>query len=320
MNWQAVSFDWNQVRTFLATVEEGSFSGAARVLKSTQPTVGRQISELEGSLGLMLFERSVRGPTLTEAGRDLLAHVQAMGEAATLISMAAEGHSLDVTGEVTLTATDLLSAAILPAILAPLRQKSPGIRVRIVSTNDIQNLLQREADIAIRHVRPEQPELVARRVGDFRANLYASRNYLDRAGRPRTPREVADHDFVGTPDPVRLLAPLQNQGIPLRPENFVAMSESGVVVWELLKSGYGVSMLPEVLCEPEPNLERVLPSLPSLEFPIWLVAHRELQTSKKIRIVFDHLVRELGEAARKVNLEPDRAAKRDHQLRNVSPD
>ena len=221
MNWQAISFDWNQVRTFLATVEEGSFSGAARALKSTQPTVGRQISELESTLGVTLFERSVRGPTLTEAGRDLLGHVRAMGEAATLISMAAEGHSLDVSGEVTITATDLLSAAILPAILAPLRQKSPGIRVQIISTNDTQNLLQREADIAIRHVRPEQSELTARHVGDFRANLYASSDYLDRAGRPRTPREVADHDFVGNPDPVRLLAPLQNQGVPLRPDNFV---------------------------------------------------------------------------------------------------
>lgn len=305
MNWQAISFDWNHVRTFLATVEEGSFSGAARALKSTQPTVGRQVSELEITLGITLFERSVRGPTLTDAGCDLLDHVRAMGEAATLISMAAEGHSLDVSGEVTITATDLLSAGILPAILAPLRQKSPGIRVRIVSSNDIQNLLQREADIAIRHARPEQSELTARHVGNFRASLYASNDYLERAGRPRTPREVADHDFVGNPDPVRLLGPLQNQGIPLRPENFVMTSDSGVVVWELLKAGYGISMLPEVLCEPEPKLEKVLPSLPSLEFPIWLVAHRELQTSKRIRIVFDHLVRELGEAARKLGREPD---------------
>jgi len=300
MNWQAISFDWNQVRAFLATVEEGSFSGAARVLKTTQPTIGRQISELEAALGVTLVERSVKGPTLTETGRDLLDHVRAMGEAATLISMAAEGHSLDVSGDVTITATDLLSAGMLPAILAPLRQNSPGIRVRIVSSNDIQNLLQREADIAIRHVRPEQPELIARHVGDFRASLYAASDYLERAGRPRTPREVADHDFVGTPDPDRLIAPLHNQGVPLRPKNFVMTSDSGVVVWELLKAGYGISMLPETLCDAEPGVEKVLPSLPSLEFPVWLVAHRELQTSKRIRIVFDHLVRGLGEVARKI--------------------
>ncbi len=298
MNWQAISFDWNQVRAFLATVEEGSFSGAARALKTTQPTIGRQISELEAALGVTLFERSVRGPALTEAGRDLLGHVQAMGEAATLISMAAVGHEQEVLGEVTVTATDLLSAGMLPAILAPLRQGFPGIRVCIVSSNDIQNLMQREADIAIRHIRPEQPELIARHVGDFRASLYAASNYLERAGRPRGPREVADHAFIGTPHPDRLITPLHNQGIPVRPENFVITSDSGVVVWELVKAGYGISMLPEALCEPEPGVEKVLPSLPSLEFPIWLVAHRELQTSKRIRIVFDHLARELGEAAR----------------------
>jgi DNA-binding transcriptional LysR family regulator len=170
MNWQAMSFDWNQVRAFLATAEEGTFSGAARALKSTQPTIGRQISALEGSLGVTLLERSVRG----------------------------------------------LAAAILPAILAPLRQSAPGIRVRIVATSDIRNLMQREADIAIRHVRPDQPDLIARHVGDFRGNLYAASSYLDRAGRPRTPREVADHAFVGSPDPDRLIAPLHNHGVPVR--------------------------------------------------------------------------------------------------------
>lgn len=302
MNWEAISFDWNQVRAFLATAEEGSFSGAARALKTTQPTIGRQISELEGKLGVTLFERSVKGPSLTEAGRDLLDHVQAMGEAATLISMVASGHSQEISGEVSITATDLLSAAILPEILAPLRQSAPGIRVHIVSSNDIQNLLKREADIAIRHVRPNQPDLIARHVGDFRASLYASTDYLERAGRPRAPRDVADHAFVGNPDPERLIAPLHNQGIPIRPDNFVMSSESGVVVWELVKSGYGISMLPEVLCESQPGVEKVLPGLPSLQFPIWLVTHRELQTNRRIRIAFDHIARGLSDAAKKVNL------------------
>ncbi|MEM8797777.1 MAG: LysR family transcriptional regulator [Pseudomonadota bacterium] len=300
MNWQAISFDWNQVRAFLATVEEGSFSGAARALKTTQPTIGRQIADLESSLGVALVERSVRGPTLTEAGHRLLDHVRAMGEAATLISMAATGHTQEVSGEVTVTATDLLSAVMLPAMLEPLRESAPGIRVKIVSSNDLQNLLQREADIAIRHIRPSEPELIARHVGDFRANLYAASAYLDRAGRPRTPREVADHDFVGNPHPERLIAPLHNMGIPARPENFVMSSDNGVVVWELLKAGYGVTMFPEPLCIKEPGLEKVLPSLPSLEFPVWLVTHREIQTSKRIRIVFDHLVEGLKEAAKEV--------------------
>ncbi|MGB5809012.1 MAG: LysR family transcriptional regulator, partial [Polyangiales bacterium] len=211
MNWQAISFDWNQVRAFLATAEEGSFSGAARALKTTQPTIGRQISALEGALGVTLVERSARGPALTQAGRDLLDHVQAMGEAATLISMVATGQSQEVTGEVTITATHLLSAAILPAILVTLRQNAPSIRVHIVCSNDMQNLMQREADIAIRHLRPDPPDLLARHVGDFRANLFAATSYLDRAGRPNSPGELAGHAFVGTPDPDRLIAPLHDR-------------------------------------------------------------------------------------------------------------
>ncbi len=299
MNWQAMSFDWNQVRAFLATAEEGSYSSAARALNTTQPTIGRQIAALEVSLGVTLVERSVKGQTLTQAGRDLLEHVRMMGDAATLISMTADRQSQEVTGEVTITATDLLSATILPAILQPLRETAPGIRVRINASSDIQNLMQREADISIRHVRPDQPDLIARHVGDFRANLYASSAYLDRAGRPRTQRDVAEHTFVGNADPERLMAPLHNMGIPVRAESFVMSSESGVVAWELVKAGYGVSMQPEALGETEPGVEKVLADFPSLEFPIWLVTHRELQTSPRIRVVFDLLARGLGEAAGK---------------------
>ncbi|MEL6209038.1 MAG: LysR family transcriptional regulator [Pseudomonadota bacterium] len=297
MNWQAISFDWNQVRAFLATAEEGSFSEAARALKTTQPTISRQISELERSLGVTLFERSVRGPSLTDAGRDLLDHVRAMGEAATLISMAAEGQSQQVSGEVAVTATDLLSAVVLPKLLAPLRETAPGIRIRIVASNETQNLTQREADIAIRHARPTQPDLIARHVANFRATLYAASRYLDEAGRPRAPQDVAEHAFVGSPDPERLIPALHNMGIPVRAENFVMNSQNGVVVWELLKAGFGISMLPEVLCDAADGVEKVLPDLPPLQFPIWLVTHRELQTSPRIRIVFDQLARGLKEAA-----------------------
>ncbi|WP_147125445.1 LysR family transcriptional regulator [Shimia ponticola] len=302
MNWAAISFDWNQVRAFLATAEQGSFSGAARVLKSTQPTIGRQIAALEEALGVTLVERSVRGLTLTEAGRDLLDHVRVMGEAATLISMVADGKSQDVVGEVTVTGTDLLSATILPQVLKPLRTAAPGVRVKILASSDVQNLTRREADIAIRHVRPEQPDLIARHLGDFRANLFASREYLDRAGRPTTMRAIADHDFVGNADPERLMAPFHNMGIPLRPESFVMSSENGVVAWQLVKAGFGMAMLPEALAESEPGVERVLEDFPSFEFPIWLVTHRELQTSPRIRVVFDQLARGLSDRIKRRSL------------------
>ena len=124
MNWDALSFDWNQVRAFLATAEEGSFSAAARVLKTTQPTVGRQIAALEESLGLALVERNGRGLALTDAGLDVLQQVQGMADAAARISLVAEGQSSAIAGKVTISATDLMAAAHLPELLAPIRTQA----------------------------------------------------------------------------------------------------------------------------------------------------------------------------------------------------
>ena len=157
MNWQAVSFDWNQIRAFLATAEEGSLSAAARALGSTQPTVGRQIAALEDDLGVTLFERAGRSLIMTGAAQDLLEHVQAMGDAASRVSMVAAGQSEDIAGCVVITANDLMAAGYLPAVLAQLRQEAPGIIVDVVASNRIENLTRRDADIAIRHVQPEQP-------------------------------------------------------------------------------------------------------------------------------------------------------------------
>jgi DNA-binding transcriptional LysR family regulator len=298
MNWQAISFDWNQARALLATAEEGSYSGAARALKSTQPTVGRQISSLEDALGVTLVERSVKGQKLTQVGIELVNHIRAMGEAATLVTMTADRQSQAVTGEVVITATDLLSALIIPAALSPLRDMAPGITIRINSSNDIENLTQRDADIAIRHAQPTAPDLIAQNVGDFGANLYASNAYLERAGRPRTMQDLAGHAFVGNPDLHRLILPLQNLGIPIRPENFAMLSENGVTTWEMVKAGYGMSMQPEILGDAEPSVEKVISEFPSWNFPIWIVTHREIQTSPRIRIVFDLLASELANLSR----------------------
>lgn len=289
MNWQAVSFDWNHVKVFLATVEEGSFSGAARALQSTQPTVGRQVSDLEAALGVTLFERSVRGLTLTRSGESLLEHVRAMSDAASSISIAALGQSNELEGEVTITCTDLLAAAFLPKLLAPLRLSAPDLTIWINAVNTIQNLVRLEADIAIRHVRPDQPDLIARHLGYFKASLYAATPYLERAGRPASREQIAEHPFIGTPDVERLLSTLNAMGVPVDARNFAICCANGSVVWEMLKAGLGIAMLPEQLCDTEPGVERVLPGLPSLEFPVWLVTHRALKTNPRIRVVFDRL-------------------------------
>ena len=294
MNWQALSFDWNHVRAALATASEGSFSGAARVLRTTQPTIGRQISALEDALGITLFERTVRGPVLTKVGQEMIAHFGSMGDAATMISLAATGQSQDMAGEVTVTASDLMASTILPPIIQDLQVKAPGIRLNILASSRSEDLARRDADIAIRHVRPEEGDLIARHICDYRANFFASTAYLDTVGRPRAVRDLVDHRFIGTSDNGRLISMLNERGVSLVDAHFVTSTNSGPAMWQYLQAGLGIALIPEVLSRHAPDVELVLPDLPSYDFPVWLVTHRELRTNALIRLVFDCLAQRLS--------------------------
>ncbi|MGB1277130.1 MAG: LysR family transcriptional regulator, partial [Nannocystaceae bacterium] len=174
MNWRSIGFDWNRARAFLVTAEEGSFSAAARALGTTQPTVGRQVAGLEEELGLTLFERVGKGLELTASGLELIEHVRAMGAAAMRVSLTATGQAGALEGTVCITASELIATFLLPPILAGLRWKHPGIELEVVASNDVRDLLRREADIAVRNVAPTHPELVARSLGTRYARPYAT--------------------------------------------------------------------------------------------------------------------------------------------------
>lgn len=289
MNWQAVSFDWNQIRAFLATAEEGSLSAAARALGSTQPTVGRQVSSLEKDLGVTLFERAGRALVITSAGQDLLEHVQDMGDAASRISMVASGQSQDVAGTVSITASDLLAAGFLPPVLRKLRDDAPGINIDVVASNRLENLTRRDADIAIRHVQPDQPDLIAKRLTDFTAAFYASQDYVDKYGLPSTVEDVKGHIFIGARDTQQMTDFLDQRGLHITPQQFKFRSDSGVVIWEMMRAGLGIAVVPSGLWPDSPNIVPVFTQLEPVQFPVWLVTHRELKTSQRIRIVFDSL-------------------------------
>lgn len=289
MNWQAVSFDWNQARAFLATAEEGSLSAAARALGLTQPTLGRQVAALEEDLGVTLFERAGRSLILTQSGLELLDHVRTMGDAASRFSLTASGQSQTIEGQVCITASDSLSAYWLPAVLQKLRKAAPGIEVEIVASNAIRDLKHREADIAIRHVRPDQPDLIAKLVRGSTGHLYASTAYLDRYGRPNSPDDLSDADFIGFEHAERILPILNGMGLSLTRENFKLVSANTVVIWEMVKQGLGIGAMMKEIAELTPDVERVLPALEPIPIPIWLVTHRELHTSRRIRLVFDLL-------------------------------
>ena len=289
MNWQSISFDWNQARAFLVTAEEGSLSAAARALGLTQPTLSRQVAALEEELGVALFERIGKSLSLTPAGVELLDHFRHMGEAAQRISLGASGQSQTIDGAVSITATDLMAMYHLPPVLRKIQHLAPELTVNIVGANDLRDLLRREADIAIRHVRPEQPDLIAKFIGDARARLYASTTYLERHGRPAIADDLRRHDFIGFSAADTVISYLTPYGLPLSERNIRITTESGSVILELVREGLGVSILSEGVAKRFPELDIVLPELEPFLFPVWLVTHRELHTSQRIRLVFDLL-------------------------------
>ncbi|WP_323785996.1 LysR family transcriptional regulator [Thalassovita sp.] len=289
MDSPLLPFDWNHVRAFLATAEEGSLSAAARRLGLTQPTLGRQVAALEQELGLMLFERVGRSLLLTRAGTELLDHVRAMGEAADRVALVASGQSQSIEGLIRITASDVFSAFVLPQALKRLRVQAPRLQIDIVAANDIRDLMRREADIAIRNRRPEQPDLVARLVKEATAHFYASRDYLDRMGRPQSPADLANHDFIHYGDAENMRDYLTPLGLPVTQDNFRIGSGSGLVGWELARQGFGIVPMDETVARMSPDMERVLPDLGPILFPVWLATHRELHTSRRIRLVFDLL-------------------------------
>jgi len=287
------SFDWNQARAFLVTAEEGSLSAAARLLGQRQPTLSRQVASLEQDLDVVLFERVGKKLLLTKSGIELLEHFQSMGQAASHISLKASGQSQTIQGRVTITATDVMATYHLPLILSEIRRKAPEIEIDIIASNDIYNLRRREADIAIRHVKPDEPDLVATLISQTSGHLYATRQYLKKYGYPLTINDLSHADFIGFEHPERFLLMLGDLGISLTRDNVKLSSESGTVYVALVRAGLGIGLLSKEFAKTIPDIEQVLSELDPIPIPIWLVTHSELHTSRRIRFVFDLLAKEI---------------------------
>lgn len=294
MNWDAISFDWNHIRAFLATVEEGSLSGAARVLRQTQPTLGRQITMLEDALQLTLFERGTRSMELTDSGAELLSHVRSMADFATQISRVAAGQSQAIEGTVRITSSDAMAAYALPRCLIALRRLHPGISIELVPSNELSDLTRRDADIAIRHVRPEQPDLIAKKIADIEISLFASKNYLRELGLIEKIADYSRANFIGYQSAERLVPQISAMGIPVTKRNFGITTSNGSTMYELVRDGAGIAFLPTVVAEGRLGLQRIMPDAPTFSMDTWLVTHREIRTSRRIRLVFDHLSAELA--------------------------
>jgi DNA-binding transcriptional LysR family regulator len=283
-------FDWSLVRTFLAALDKGSLLGAAKVLGISQPTVGRHIAELESQLGVVLFERTGRGLSPCDAALQLADSARQMESGALQITRRVTTTHAPVTGTVRLAASQPVACHLLPPILARMRESLPDVQVELVVSNTMSNLLRREADIALRMVPPEQSTLVARRIGTVTLGVYAHRDYLQRCGTPKTPAELLGHALIGHDRDEGIIRGFAAMGSTVGPQQFVLRTDDLIAYAQAVRAGIGIGFLSDYLARADPALVPLLPRLKIPPIPLWLVVHREIRTSARIRAVFDHLV------------------------------
>jgi DNA-binding transcriptional LysR family regulator len=283
-------FDWSLVRSFLAVLDHGSLLAGARALRTSQPTLGRHIVELETQLGALLFERTGRGLVPTALALQVREAARAMESAAQDLGRTLSGAQSLTSGTVRITASVPVAVELLPGVLAQLRLQMPELQIEVVSSNQISNLLRREADIAVRMVRPEQGSLVAKKIGNVALGAFAHRNYLARRGVPRQPTDLLRHDLIGSDADTAILQGFRTMGFPVERDSFVLRSDDFMVQWRAVQAGVGVGFCAEYMARNDPQVMRILAgqlSIPPL--PMWLAVHREIRTSRRIRAVFDFL-------------------------------
>ncbi len=289
----STTIGWELYRSFLGVLTEGSLSGAARALGITQPTVGRHIAALEKALGVVLFTRSQAGLLPTETATSLRGHAQAMESTAAALERAAGsqgGDGVAIKGIVRVSCSDVVGVEVLPGVLARLRESHPDLKIELVLTDRVQDLLLREADIAVRMAAPKQEQLVARRIGRIELGLHARRDYLDRHGTPRNVGQLHGHSSIGYDQMTAYLRQAEKSLKGLRRDQFSLRSDSNLAQLALIRAGAGIGMCQVPLAKRDPALVRVMPKLFSLPLETWVTMHEDLRGSPRCRVTFDALV------------------------------
>ena len=285
----SASIPWDLYRSFLAVARQGSLSAAARGLRLTQPTLGRHVAELEASLGLPLFTRSSQGLMPTETALALVPIAEAMESAAEALTRAASGPTDAVAGVVRVTASDLVGAEVLPPILAAFAERHPEIAFELNLSNRNEDLLRRDADIAVRMARPTQAGLATRRLGETVVGLYAHRRYLEAVGTPRDLADLSRFRLIGFDRDPGAVKGLAEAGIRLTRDMFSLRTDNDLAQLAALRAGYGVGGCQVGIARRDPDLVRVLPQAFAVPLETWLVVHEDLRASRRIRLAFDHL-------------------------------
>jgi DNA-binding transcriptional LysR family regulator len=290
--------DWSLLQSFVAVVDAGSLAAAARKSGGSQPTMTRHITVLEQALGVRLFDRTAGGLVLTETGVTLYEDAKTMAQAAARIELSAAGQSEAIAGTIRISASEVMAAWVLPEILRRLHESEPDIEIELVSSDHTNNLLLREADIAVRMFQPVQTELIARKVGTVELGMFASNDYIARRGEPRSIGDFAHHTVIAGDVSTEILEGFRAAGIPATRDYFAFRCDSRLVQWQMVIAGFGVGFIQGDVGKRTAGVLQLLPHLKLGDLPVWLVSHAELRTSRRVRRVFDFLADELGDRYR----------------------
>lgn len=281
--------DWSLMRAFLAVAETGSLSAAARALGTSQPTLGRQVREVEARLGTALFRRHARGLEPTETGAALIDPARRMREAMRDVALTAAGAETRLEGTVRITASVMVSHFILPRVLASIREAEPAISIDLLPSDRSENLLYREADIAIRMYRPTQLDVVTAKLGEVPMGIFAARSYLERRGRPQDAEQLLEHDLVGLDRDDLLIRGMRDLGWPAERDWFALRCDEQAVTWQLVRAGCGVGFTQREIGQADPLVEQLLPGIALPTLPVWLAAPDAMRRTPRIRRVWELL-------------------------------
>jgi DNA-binding transcriptional LysR family regulator len=286
--------NWDHYRAFLAVMREGSLTAAAQTLDSSAPTVGRHIEALEASLGLPLFTRSPSGLSPTSAALEIEPHAHAMAQSAAALIRVASGAKKGDSGTVRITASEIMAIEVMPPFLASFREQHGEIDLELAVTNQTEDLLRRDADIAVRMVRPIQDALIAQRLGSVTIALFAHRRYLERHGMPSSIDTLRQHTLIGFDRGTLIPRLAERIGITLSRDEFALRTDNDVAQIAALRAGFGIGGCQVPIARKDPMLVPVLPETVRFDLEVWLVMHRDQRSVRRVRILYDHLAAELG--------------------------
>ena len=285
--------EWQLYRTLLAAMQEGSLSATARLLGLSQPTVGRHIDALEAALGMSLFTRSPSGLLPTETALAIRPYAERMQATAEALRRAATADKGVARGTVRITVAEMMGVEVLPPILTTIRRTYPAITLELVLSDRVENILNHEADIAVRMLDPTQDALVARKIGRIEIGAYAHPDYLKRHPAPRNIDELAGHNLIGFDQESAYIRRMLSDGPALRRSMFALRTDSNVAQLAAIRAGFGLGFCQLGLARREPRLRRVLPEL-TMTLDTWLVMHEDMRHNAACRAVFDTLAEGLA--------------------------